>query len=139
VGSVVLLLAVVGFAGFVLVMVDRHRRGLVAERGTSIGSDLGALADQPRVRILTVTQEGPDRVRVVLIPDEHPVNSPRLATSADLDLVVSLNEDESGLALLREWKRSESWLAIVFPPDSHLVRLRSIDSLQPLTLRRVDR
>ena len=29
-------------------------------------------------------------------------------------------------------------LAIVMPPDSRIVRLRSIDDLQPLTLRRVD-
>jgi hypothetical protein len=108
----------------------RRRQGLVAQRGTSIGADLGALADQARVRVRSVMKEGPDRVRVVLTPEADP--------ETDLDLVVLLREDEFGFELLHEWKRSERSIAIVMPPDSRIVRLRSIDDLQPLTLRRVD-
>ena len=51
---------------------------------------------------------------------------------------MSLGADDSGFDLLHEWRRSASPLAIVIPPGSRLVRLRSIDSLQPLTLRRLD-
>jgi hypothetical protein len=49
-----------------------------------------------------------------------------------------LNEDDFGFGLLREWQRAGTAVAIVMPPDSHIVRLRSVDDLQPLTLRRVD-
>src|SRR5258708_2457670 len=121
----------------------RHRgRGIVARRGMSIGADVGALADKPRVRVRSVMIEGPDRVRVVLTPEPGgpeggaPGVGPGVGpgTSPDLDLVVALNEDEFGFELLHEWKRSGTSIAMVIPPDSRLVRLRSIDDLQPLTL-----
>ena len=97
--------------------------------GSSIGADLGALADQPRVQVVSVTQLGPERARLVLRPELE---------GADLDLVVVLREGELGFELLHDWNRDGSLLAIVIPPGSRLVRLRSIDDLQPLTLRRAD-
>ena len=129
VANVVLVLLVVLLALSVVSFLRRRRRGIVAERGTSIGADLATLADQPRVRVRSVTQAGPDRVRVILTPDAGP----------DLDLHVLLRDDEFGFQLLHEWKRSECAVAMVIPPDSRLVRLRSIDDLQPVTLRRVDK
>jgi hypothetical protein len=114
-----------------------RRRGIVARRGLSIGADLGMLADTPRVRVRAVTKAGPDRVRLVLSPEPSPVEGSGLTTSSDLDLVVYLREEEFGFGLLHEWKRAESSIAIVIPPNSPLVRLRSVDDLQPLTLRRV--
>jgi hypothetical protein len=129
VANVVLVVVLLLIVWFVVSFV-RRRQGLVAQRGTSIGADLGALADQARVRVRSVMKEGPDRVRVVLTPEADP--------ETDLDLVVLLREDEFGFELLHEWKRSERSIAIVMPPDSRIVRLRSIDDLQPLTLRRVD-
>jgi hypothetical protein len=128
VANVVLILLVVLLGLSVVSFLRRRRRGIVAERGTSIGADLATLADQPRVRVQSVTKAGADRVRVVLKPD----------AGSDLDLVVLLREEEFGFELLHEWKQSETWVAIVIPPDSRLVRLRSIDDLQPLTLRRFD-
>ncbi len=112
-----------------LSFVRRNRRSFVPRRGSSIGADLGALADQPRVQVVSVTQLGPERARLVLRPElEGP----------DLDLVVVLREGELGFELLHDWNRDGSLLAIVIPPGSRLVRLRSIDDLQPLTLRRAD-
>jgi hypothetical protein len=116
----------------------RKRGGIVARRGLSIGADLAAMADQPRVRVQTVRIEGPDRVRLVLTPAAGPDDGQGLTTPSDLDLVVSLHQDDFGFELLRKWKLSESSLAIVMPPSSRIVRLRSIDDLQPLTLRRAD-
>jgi hypothetical protein len=116
----------------------RRGRGIVARRGMSIGADLGALADQPRVRVRALTKAGPDRFHLVLTPEQGAADGPGLIPSSDLDLVVLLSEEDFGFNLLHEWKRSESPLAIVIPPDSRIVRLRSIDDLQPLTLRRVD-
>jgi hypothetical protein len=115
---------------YVVKFIRRHRRGIVAERGMSIGADLGALGDQPRVRVRSVLSSGSDQVRLVLEPE--------LVTSPDLDLLVFLTEDEFGYELLHEWQRSESLIAIVQPPGTRIVRLRSTDDLQPLTLRRVE-
>ena len=138
VANIVLVLGVALLAWYLASMVRRHRRGVVAERGTSIGADLGTLADKPRVRVRAVTTAGPDRVRLVLTPETGPDHGPGPTTSADLELLVFLSEKEFGFALLHEWKRSQRSVAMVVPPGSHIVRLRSIDDLQPLTLRRVD-
>jgi hypothetical protein len=121
-----------------VVAILRRSHGVVARRGLSVGADLGSLADKPRVRVRAVTKAGPDRVRLILTPEPGPADGPGHTTSPDLEFVVFLREEQSGFELLNEWKRSEGSLAIVLPPDSRLVRLRSIDGLQPLTLRRVD-
>ena len=127
--SVVLILAFGLICWYGVTFVLRRRHGLVAERGLSIGADLGMLGDAPRVRVAAVTQAGPDRVRLALA---------RESGDEDLELVVSLSEDDFGFGLLHDWQRSQAALAIVMPPDSRIVRLRSVDDLQPLTLRRVD-
>ena len=136
--NVVLVLGVILVSWYGVSLVRRRRRGLVAERGMSIGADLGALADQPRVRVLAVTTAGADRVHLVLAAETGPSDNPQLTPSPELDLIVFLREEEFGFQLLHEWQRSGSPLAIVVPPDSRIVRLRSITDLQPLTLRRVD-
>jgi hypothetical protein len=138
VANVVLVLVLALLAWYVVSAVRRHRRGLVAERGTSIGADLGALADQPRVRVRALAQTGPDRVRLVLARDTGPGDAQCATTPPDLEVIVNLRPDEFGFSLLREWELSQAVLAIVMPPASRIVRLRAIDDLQPLTLRRVD-
>ena len=129
-GSVVLVLLLALMVAFLVSVIQRRRRSLVGKRGTSIGADLGALSDQPRVRVADLITIGPDSARLVLTPEP--------ATVEDRIFVVSLKEGDSGYQLLLEWQRAGSSLAIVIPPGSRLVRLRSIDSLQPLTLRRLD-
>ena len=124
----VVVVLVVGAIAIVL----RRRPGLVSRRGMSIGADLGLLADAPRVRVTAVTMESPDLVRVVLTPEEGN------AAGTTQEFSARLSEEEFGLRLLQEWQRSGSQLAMVTPPGTHLVRLRSVDDLQHLTLRRVD-
>jgi hypothetical protein len=134
--KVALVLAVLLLVWLISSLVRGRRGGIVARRGMGIGADLGALADKPRVRVRAMTKSGPDRVHVILTPESGPGDG--LSTSSDLDLDVVLSDGEFGFELLQEWQRSESSLAIVMPPGSRLVRLRSIDDLQPLTLRRAD-
>ena len=129
-GSVVLVLLLALVVAFLVSAIRRRRRSLVGQRGTSIGADLGALSDQPRVRVADLTTIGPGSARLVLRPDP--------ATAEDMVFVVSLKEGDSGYQLLEEWQRSGGLVAVVIPPASRLVRLRSIDTLQPLTLRRLD-
>jgi hypothetical protein len=121
--------------GYLLV---RRVGGIVPKRGMGIRADLGELADKPRVRVREVAKAGPARVRLVLTPEPGPADVPLPTTSSDLELVVSGPDQQFGFELLCEWQRSQSVLAVVMPPDSRIVRLRSIDDLQPLTLRRVD-
>lgn len=121
---------------FVVSFLRRRGYGIVARRGLSIGADLGALGDAPRVRVRAVVTEAADRVHLVLTPETGPDSE--LPPSPDLHFTVALNDEEFGFRLLHEWKRSQSSLAIVMPPDSRIVRLRSVDDLQPLSLRRVD-
>ena len=113
----------------VVSFVRSRRHGLEATRGISIGADLGKLGDTPRVRVQAVTTDGPDRVRVILTPE---------ASEPDIDLVVALHESDFGYELLRDWQRANTAVAIVMPEGSRIVRLRSVDDLQPLTLRRLD-
>jgi hypothetical protein len=124
----VLLAALILF-GAAVWWVQRHRRSFVPQRGTSVGADLGAMSDKPRVRVRTLMPVGPGRVHLILEPEGE---------TAELDLVVLLGEGDAGLELLEQWKSAESVLALVLPPGGRLVRLRSIDDLQPLTLRRAD-
>jgi hypothetical protein len=133
--NLALIVLVVLLVWYAVSFVRRRRRGLVAQRGISIGADLGTMADMPRVRVREVTRKDAERVRLVLTPDSPNDDDERLPATTDLDLVVCLTEDELGAELLQKWKRSEAVLAIVRPPDSRIVRLRSFDDLQPLTLR----
>jgi hypothetical protein len=127
--SVIVVLVVVAATWLVVSFVRSRRHGLEAKRGLSIGADLGMLADTPTVVVHAVTTSRPGTVSLVLTRD---------ADGTDLDLAVSLQEDDFGYQLLRQWQRSGTKVALVMPPDSKIVRLRSVDDLQPLTLRRVD-
>lgn len=124
--------------GLIMYALQRYRHGIVAERGTSIGADLGALADTPRVLVHDVATAGPDRIRVVLTPASGASVGAGHSSTTGRDLVVRRGDDDFGLGLLQEWQRSGSPIAMVTPPGSRLVRLRSVDDLQHLTLRLVD-
>ena len=124
--------------GFIMYTLRRYRHGIVAERGTSIGADLGALSDAPRVLVQEVATVGPDRIRVVLVPAPGSRGDALPPPTTRRDLCVRRGDDDFGLGLLEQWQRSASPLAIVTPPGSRLVRLRSVDDLQHLTLRLVE-
>jgi hypothetical protein len=126
VGSVLAIVVVIVVGYGVYAIFRARRRSLVPKRGLGVGADLGGLADAPRVRVRSVTRMSSDRVRVVFEPEE----------GSDMEFAFSLPEDDFGSTLLEEWQRDGSPIAMVIPPDSPLVRLRSVESLQHLTLRR---
>jgi hypothetical protein len=130
VGSVAVVLLVLLLVFYLGAILRRRGKGIVARRGMSVGADLAALADQPRVRVRAVSQAGPERVRVVFGRDGTP--------EEPLELVVQLTVEDFGWEQLNEWRRNASVLGIVMPEGSHIIRLRGIDDLQPLTLRRID-
>jgi len=137
VANVVLVLVAALLIWSMVTAVRRRRRGLVAERGLSIGADLGTLADQPRVRVGAVTTVGPDRVLVVLAPDAGLGDDRPMGP--DVEVLVELGPDEFAFEQLQEWQRSQAVVAMVTPPGSRILRLRGIEDLQPLTLRRVEK
>jgi hypothetical protein len=142
VANVVLVLVIVLFAWYMVALVRRRRRGIVAERGMSIGADIAALADQPRVRVRALSEAGPGRAMLVLSPEGDTQAGDAyegVAAAPDLEVLVDLRTEDFGFRQLQEWQHSQSALAIVMPPDSHVLRLRAIDDMQPLTLRRVER
>jgi hypothetical protein len=119
VANVVLVVVAALLIGSMVTAVHRRRRGLVAERGLSIGADLGTLADQPRVRVRSATQAGPGHVLVVLAPDAAGDGAP---TSPELELLVELSPDEFAFEQLQEWQQSHAVVAMVAPPGSHILR-----------------
>ena len=127
-GSVVAIVVVIVVTCAVTWVFRARRRSLVPKRGLGVGADLDGLAETPRVRIRSVTRTAPGRVRVVFDQEDGP----------DMEVMVSLPDDDFGLALLEEWQQDGSAIAIVIPPESQLIRLRSVESLQHLTLRRAD-
>lgn len=131
---VVALLVVCG----IIYRLRTHGEGIIARRGMSIGADLGTLRDTPRMLVHAVTRVGSGRVRVILTPETSANDGTGRPASSDLDVVVSLGEEEFGYELLYEWQRSETPVAVVTPPGGRLVRLRSTSDLQHLTLRRAD-
>ena len=86
--NVVVVLVVVLLIGYAVSVVNRRRSSLVAQRGTSIGADLGALSDQPRVRVREVSRDGTDRLRLVLSPEADPGDGPRREPGPDLERVI---------------------------------------------------
>lgn len=136
-GNVVVVAVIVIVVYAIVVVLRRRGHGIVARRGLSIGADLGALSDAPRVRIQSLAAVGPDRVRLVLAPEDVQVVEAPTPGAPDLDLVVWLREEEFGFGLLQAWQQGDRLVAIVLPPGGRLVRLRSVDDLQHLTLRRV--
>ena len=60
-GSVAVVIVLVALVAYIIATIRKRRRGIVAERGTGVGADLGGLADAPRVRIRYVHLTGPDR------------------------------------------------------------------------------
>jgi hypothetical protein len=130
--SSILLVLVVLLAALILVPVVHHwRRSLVPQHGYGVSADMAVMHAQPRVRVVEVVATESDRVHIVLAPDGG-------GDDLRLDFTVSLQESDFGFNVLNEWRRSGAALAMVVPPGSHLLNLRSVDDLQPLTLRRVE-
>ncbi len=111
-------------------------RGLVSRRGTGIEADLGAMAGRPTVRVRSVLAVGGDRVELVLGNDPSSTTpGTGDAETEDTHLVVFLDANDFAFEQLHHWRRDGTELAMVMPPGSHILRLRSVDELQPVTLR----
>ena len=135
--AIVLLFIICVVSAFVLVRLWRQRRSIVGQRGFGPGADIGRLHDVPRVRVESLTVEGEDRTRVLLLPagdeDQELASEPRIGTNA----LLALDERDPEFRILQGWQQHGSVLGMV-EPSARLIRLRSLDDLQPVTLRRLD-
>jgi len=122
--------------GLILRAIWLRRAQLIPERGTSVRADVGVLRDAARVRLSDLQMVGPDVARIVFVPIDASSAAP--TSPSESAMLVSIGEREQGFAILRNWYEQGSTLGLVIPPDSRLVRLRGLDDLQPITLRRVD-
>ena len=130
-------------AAVIAITIWRRRAQLIPVRGMGVRADVERLRDVPRVRVSALTMTGPDAAELSLVAangaDEDEVGK-RNSTSGlvGLEFSIEMNESDPGWELLRDWIDRQCVLGCVIPPDSHLIRLRCLDDLQPLTLRRLD-
>lgn len=104
-------------------------------RGFGTSADIGRLHDVPRVRVGELTVIGPEQARLVLVPAS---DAGVKAADAEAEYLVAVAADEPAFDILRDWQANQRVLGAVAPNDSRILRLRSLDDLQPLTLRRLD-
>ncbi len=120
---------------WVVGVIRKRRTSIVPQRGMSVGADVGRLRDMPRVQVAEVTVLGSDRAHVVL----HPVDATHSGDlRVDDGFDIWLADRDPALDQLREWRDDQSVLGMATSVDSNIVRLRCIDDLQPVTLRRLD-
>jgi hypothetical protein len=132
--------------GVIGVTVWRRRTQLVPQRGMGVRADIGRLRDAPRVRVSEFTKTAPDAARLALQtvrgPDASDSGEPDEPADDDpavtFEFSIAINESDAGFPLLQDWMERQCILGVVLPPDSPLIRLRCLDDLQPLTLRRLD-
>ena len=103
-----------------------------------VRADVERLHDMPRVCVTDLTMTEPDVARLVLAPTTRDDLHASDTDIVEFEFLIAINESEYGFALLRQWREHQSVLGVVIPPESRIIRLRSLDDLQPLTLRRLD-
>jgi hypothetical protein len=136
--TLIIVLLLIGVITGLFVSFLRKRGGIVSVRGMSSGADAALLSDQRRVRIVAVSDAGPDRLRVVLAAANGGSSELTAPDAPDLDVIVALGPSDFGFGLVDGWARAGTVLALVMPERSRIIRLRSLDDQQPVTLRRVD-
>ena len=85
-------------------------------------------------RLALETVQGPDATDSDRAEDKRADDGPAVT----FEFAIAINETEPGYPLLQDWMERQCILGVVLPPDSPLIRLRCLDDLQPLTLRRLD-
>jgi hypothetical protein len=133
-----LLLFIALVSWLIVASIWRRRQSIVGRRGWGIRADVGRLHDVPRVRVQEVSVMGPEQVRLVLASARPDGADGGPAAAAETEYFVAVDADEPAFAILRGWQASQQELGAVVPTDSRIIRLRSLDDLQPLTLRRLD-
>jgi hypothetical protein len=117
----------------------RRRSRIVPLRGFGTAADLGRLRqDVPRVRVRDISVVGPDETRLTVGPVRDPQDPDLGLDDAETEYRIAMDERDPGFEILHDWLSDQTVLGIVLPPESRLIRLRSVDGLQPLTLRRLD-
>jgi hypothetical protein len=90
------------------------------------------------VRVSNVMMTGPD-VALLGLVSTSPTGRETIADDAtERVYLIWTSEQDSGFALLREWLDRQNVLGIVVLLASKIIRLRCLEDLQPLTLRRSD-
>ncbi len=116
----------------------RRRDRLVPKRGLSVRADVERLHDMPRVIVAEFSAIGADSARLTLVS----AGAGRLEAAREApvmgEFLIAISDREAGYAILRDWRDHKSVLGVVMPPDTRIMRLRSLDDLQPLTLRLLD-
>lgn len=132
-------------AAVIAITIWRRRAQLVSVRGMGVRADLTRLHEVPRVRVTELTMTGPNAAHLALVTatasGEDDTESEEMTYEEGpigLEFSIEMNESEPGWGLLREWMQHQSVLGCVVPPDSRLIRLRCLEDLQPLTLRRLE-
>jgi hypothetical protein len=132
-------------AAVIAITIWRRRAQLVSVRGMGVRADLTRLHEVPRVRVSELTMTGPNAAHLALVAATESngdgTESEEMTYeegSIGLEFSIEINESEPGWELLREWMQDQCVLGCVIPPDSRLIRLRCLDDLQPLTLRRLE-
>ncbi|MBV8951852.1 MAG: hypothetical protein JOZ99_13325 [Actinobacteria bacterium] len=126
-GSVIALVLLLFLVWVVFRTIRTRGHGVVSRRGTGVLADRAALAEQPVARVVSVVKAAEDRVDLVLATE-----------AGNVPLAVNLGTDAAAFDLLHEWKRSGTEVAYVMPAGSHILRMRSVQDLQPVTLRLAD-
>jgi hypothetical protein len=116
----------------------RRRASLISTRGFGVRADVERLHDLPQVRVSDVKITDRNVARLVLA--DASVNDDGASDSNSVELVfsVELNESDRRFDLLREWFERQSVLGIVLSSENQIIRLRCLEDLCPLTLRRLD-
>jgi len=101
-------------------------------------ADVERLYELPRVCVSGLTMTEQDVARLELSPKKTNDGIEHSPGMVARDYLIALNESDAGFELLRGWLEHQNVLGVVLPPESRIVRLRCLDDLQPLTLRRLD-
>lgn len=125
-----------------VITIWERRAQLVSTRGIGLGADIELLRNVPRVRVSELTLTAPDTALLAIVAAHERTADDAQYNPGDgdvgLEFSIAINESDPGFPLLREWKERQCVLGMVMPPDSRLIRLRCLEDLQPLTLRRTD-
>ncbi|HTD50923.1 MAG TPA: hypothetical protein VK771_10005 [Acidimicrobiia bacterium] len=124
--------------GFVASEVWRRRARLFNRHGMGMHADVERLYQLARVCVSGLTMTGRDVARLGLSRNHANNHIDRTLDMVEGDYLVALKESDSEFELLHRWLEHQNVLGVVLPPQSRIIRLRCLDDLQPLTLRRLD-
>jgi hypothetical protein len=139
--AITILLLLIGMALVTWVVFSailRRRTQLISVRGMSTTADIGRLNDMPRVQARDLTMTGSDSARLTVVTPSDAEGARSGAGGTETEFLIAINDGDPGFAILNQWIEDQSVLGMVVPPESRLLRLRCLDDLQPLTLRRLD-